>query len=186
MSLYAQLDSLERCGIRLNANVAISELLAIHPERAYETAPYRRLVETMGGESNHLTDAPLSNNVWRVRVGCISGPGDYVRVAQRMARLAGGDLPMSNLTDEFDLRRGVGWLRFGLHGRDYEWAARIQERWVDPLIFSRFVTLLEEQESARRFTHLDLGGQDVLIGCCTPEQFAELRRVTGLPFEWLG
>jgi hypothetical protein len=186
MSLYAQLEALEPCGITLNADVGIPDLLAVHGERAYETSPFRRLLEVMGGGSQTQLDTPLSSNVWRVSVGCFAGPGDYVRVAQRMSLLAGGDLPMSNISDEFDLRRGIAWLRFRSAARDYEWPARIQERWVDPFIFTRFVGLLDQQDTERRFTHLDLGGQDVLIGCSTPEQFTRLRQVTGVPFEWLG
>jgi hypothetical protein len=186
MSLDAQLHALERCGIALNPGFALPDLLARCRERAYETAPFRRLLETLGGEANDPARSPLSNNIWRVQVGCIAGPGDYIRVARRMTVLAAADLPLTDISDEFDWLRGIAWLRFQLREQSFEWPARIQERWVDPRIFSRFATLLEEQETRKAFTHLALAGQDVLLGCATPEQFAELRRVTGLGFAWLG
>ena len=88
--------------------------------------------------------------------------------------------------DEFDWRQGVAWLGFTLQGREFRWPAKIEERWIDPTILSRFVALLDQQDTPLRFTGLDLGGQDCLIGCTTDEQFAALRHRTGLDFEWLG
>jgi hypothetical protein len=117
---------------------------------------------------------------------CIAGSGDYVKVAQRMAALAGTVLPLEGAHDAFNWRQGAAWLEFTLHGRAFRWPAKIEERWIDPNILSRFVALLDEQGSALRYTGLDLGGQDCLIGCATEEQFAMLRKRTGLEFEWLG
>jgi len=186
MSLYAQLDVLERCGIVPNPGVGIPELLAIFSERQYETAPFRRLLIALGGESNDLRKVPFSDNIWRLQVGCITGPGDYARIAHRMALLAGDALPITDVRDHFELGASIAWLHFRLAETEFDWPARIRERWIDPSIVSRFVALLEQQPAEKRFFQLDVGGQDVLIGCATPPQFAELRRRTGLRFEWLG
>jgi len=48
-----------------------------------------------------------------------------------------------------------------------------------------FAQLLAQQRTDKRFTYLDLGGQDCLIGCCTPSQLANLNKNTELNFEWL-
>ncbi len=184
MSLYKQLDVLEDCGIAPNDGVEVAQLLAHYTERQYETAPFRRLLGALGSESPE--QIPLSDNVWRLRVGCIAGPGDYTLVARRMSLLAGRVLPVSDIHEQFDMASGVVWLRFRHGAEEINWPARIREFWVDPGLFSRFAELLEAQDTDKRFTQLDLGGQDVLIGCSTPLQFAELRRRTGLPFEWLG
>jgi len=45
--------------------------------------------------------------------------------------------------------------------------------------------IILRDEPDKRFTYLDLGGQDCLIGCCTPRQLASLNKNTGLNFEWL-
>jgi len=66
------------------------------------------------------------------------------------------------------------------------WAAKIEERWIDPNILSRFAALLEAQPTGLRYICLDLGGPDFLLGCATGEQLGALRKVTGLAFEWLG
>lgn len=186
MTLYAQLEQLARCGIEPDSAVGVSDLLSRYPEREYETDPFRLLLSVLGEESNALPPIPLSRQVWHLRVGCISGPGDYTRIAERMSRLADGDLPIAGTSDEFDWPAAVAWLHFQLRGELFDWPARIREHWIDPALFSRFVALLEAQDTPRRFTYLDLGGQDALLGCATPQQFGELRRRTGLRFLWLG
>jgi len=186
MSIYAQLDTLERCGIVPNPGVGMAELLAHYNERQYERVPFRRLLSVLGEESNDTLRVPLCDKIWHGRVGCVTGPGDYIAVAKRVAALAGDALPITDVRDEFDLQRGTAWLRFKLAEREFIWPARIRERWIDPGILSRFVALLEQQDTEERYTYLDLGGQDVLIGCCNPSQFSALRKWTGLGFEWLG
>ena len=186
LTLYSQLDALAECGIEPGNGVGPAELLARHGEREYETSPFKLLLSVLGTESPEPPCLPLSNNLWHMRAECISGRGDYVKVAQRMAILAGSALPLEAVDDEFDWRQGIAWLTFTLHGRAFRWPAKIEERWIDPNILSRFVALLEEQNTTLRFTGLDLGGQDCLIGCATDEQFAALRKRTGLEFEWLG
>jgi hypothetical protein len=186
LTLYAQLDTLAECGIAPNEGVGPAELLVLHGEREYETSPFKLLLSVLGTESHEPPCLPLSDNLWHMRAECISGRGDYVKVAQRMARLAAGNLPIEAVHDEFDWRQGVAWLGFTMLGREFLWPAKIEERWIDPNILSRFVALLDEQDCDLRFTGLDLGGQDCLIGCATEEQFADLRRRTGLEFEWLG
>ena len=186
MSVHAQLDVLERCGIVPNPGVGIPELLAIFSERQYETDPFRRLLIALGGESDDLRRLPLCKGIWRLQVGCIAGPGDYERVAHRMALLVGDALPLNEVRDQFEVGASIAWLHFRLADAQFDWPARIRERWIDPSIISRFVALLEAQPTDKRFFQFDMSGQDVLIGCATPAQFAELRRRTGLRFEWLG
>lgn len=186
LTLYSQLDTLAECGIVPNDGVGPAELLARHGEREYETSPFKLLLSVLGSESAEPPRLPLSDNLWHMRAECTSGPGDYVKVAQRMATLAGATLPLEEVHDEFDWRQGVAWLGFTMRGDAFRWPAKIEERWIDPNILSRFVALLEEQDTALRFTGLDLGGQDCLIGCATDEQFVALRKRTGLEFEWLG
>ena len=186
MSIYAQLDQLARCGVGPRPETGVADLLTRYSERQYETDPFRLLLKVLGEESNDLPPVPLSEHVWHLRVGCIAGPGDYTAIAQRMSLLAQGDLAISDISDEVDWAAGVAWLRFRLRSEQFSWPARLRENWIDPVLFSRFVALLEAQDTSRRFTYLDLGGQDALLGCATPQQFAELRRRTGLKFQWLG
>jgi hypothetical protein len=186
MTLYAQLDALVDCGIAPRPGIGPAELLVFHPEREYETSPFKLLLATLGSESTDPPHLTMSDNIWLMRAECAARGGDYVKVAYRMAMLAADTLPIESVHDEFDLRRGVAWLSFTLRGEEFRWPAKIEERWIDPMILSRFAALLEAQDAGLRYICLDLGGQDCLIGCATGEQFASLRKCTGLPFEWLG
>ncbi|HVP54847.1 MAG TPA: hypothetical protein VMU45_07620 [Candidatus Eisenbacteria bacterium] len=186
MTLYAQLDALAECGIAPREGVGPAELLARHSDREYETSPFKLVLAELGSDSSGPPYLPLSDNVWHMRAECAARGGDYVRIAHRMAKLAGNLLPIDSVHDEFDLRRGVAWLTFNLRSREFRWPAKIEERWIDPMILSRFAGLLETQDTEHRYICLDLGGQDCLLGCATEEQFAALRKRTGLAFEWLG
>lgn len=186
MTLYAQLDALAECGIAPCEGVGPAELLVRRSEREYETSPFKLLLSELGADSSDPPHLPMSDSVWHMRAECAARGGDYVKVAHRMATLAADALPIESVHDEFDLRRGVAWLSFTLRGEEFRWPAKIEERWIDPMILSRFAALLEAQETDRRYICLDLGGQDCLLGCATDEQFSTLRKRTGLAFEWLG
>jgi hypothetical protein len=186
VSLYSQLDTLAECGIAPRDGIGPPELLARQSERDYETSPFKLLLAELGADSNEPPHLPMSDNVWHMRAECAARGGDYVKIAQRMATLAGDALPIESVHDEFDLRRGIAWLSFTLREKEFRWPAKIEERWIDPMILSRFAALLEAQETGLRYICLDLGGQDCLLGCATDQRLAALRKLTGLDFEWLG
>ena len=186
MSLYDQLDALAGCGISLRQGAEPTELLARHSEREYETTPFKLVLTEMGRETEEPPHTTLSAAVWLMRADCVAHKGDYETVAKRMAALAGDALPLEAVRDQFEVQNGVAWLSFTLRGEEFRWPAKIEERWIDPNILSRFAALLEAQDAGRRYTCLDLGGQECLVGCSTQPEFAELRRITGLAFEWLG
>jgi hypothetical protein len=186
MSLYDQLDALAVCGIAPREGIGPAELLRVHAERDYETSSFKLLLTALGTEGEEPPHLPMSDNVWHMHAECATRGGDYVKVAERMATLARDVLPLAELRDEFDFRRGVAWLTFKLRDQDFHWPAKIEERWIDPNILSRFAALLEAQDTDLRYLCLDLGGQDCLLGCATGEQFSALRKLTGLAFEWLG
>ncbi len=99
--------------------------------------------------------------------------------------MAGDDLPLSDLEDSVDVEGKEAWLAFKLDGAAHRWSCEVDNDWVDPKVMSRFAALLERGKSGRRFTHLDLGGQDCIIGCFTEDQRERLCRVTGLAWKWL-
>ncbi len=186
MTLYAQLDALAECGIAPREGIGAPELFSRHSERQYETSPFKLVLSELGADSDEPPHLPISNNVWHMRAECVARGGDYVRIAHRMAMLAGDALPIASVRDEFDLRRGVAWLSFTLRDEEFRWPAKIEERWIDPMILSRFAALLEAENFEQRYICLDLGGQDCLLGCATKSQLSDLRKLTGLAFEWLG
>src|SRR3974390_2336913 len=125
MSLYDQLDALAECGIAPRQGVGPAELLTRHRERAYETSPFKLLLAELGAESDEPPHQPMSDNVWHMSAECAARGGDYVRIAHRMAKLAGDVLPIESVHDEFDLPRGVAWLSFTFPGGPHRWPPNI-------------------------------------------------------------
>jgi hypothetical protein len=184
-SLEEQLKTLTSCGLNLREDVTIEHLLEIFDSREYEKAPYRLLLTVMGGELDVEPQGFASSDIWHFDTECIEDHGDYTLIAHRMSELAKNDLPLARIKDHVDLEEEVAWLSFTLNGRTIKWDAAVDNDWVDPMILSRFAELLAQQRTDRRFTYLDLGGQDCLIGCCAPKQLIDLNKLTGLDFVWL-
>jgi hypothetical protein len=185
ITLEKQLDGLAACGIRLLPEITSDNLLATFDRTNYEKQPFLLLLTVMGGELDVEPFTYASDDVWHFDTECIEDHNAYVRMAQRLVDLAGTDLPLEDIVDYVDIEEGKAWLSFKLDGQEYKWTAVVEDDWVDPTIMSRFAELLGKRQCGKRFTYHNLGGQDCLIGCSTPEELESLRILTGLSFVWL-
>jgi len=102
-----------------------------------------------------------------------------------MRVLAQGELPIRNIREHVDIENGDACVAFELEDKTVEWHARVKDDWIDPEILSHFCALLASQKARRRYTFLDLKGQDCIIGCATEDQLRGLRKLTGMNFTWL-
>jgi len=102
-----------------------------------------------------------------------------------MSTLAKGVLPLSDVTDHVDVGVGEAWLEFTLDGQRHRLDFEFDDDWVDEAVFTKLVELLAACGAPRRFSFVDLHGQDRLIGCPTPEEFERLRERTGIDVQWL-
>jgi hypothetical protein len=127
----------------------------------------------------------MSTNVWHFDTECIEDHGDYSKIAHRFVELAAGNLPLTDVRDFVDVEARDAWIEFTLDGKEYRWECAVEDDWVDATVLSKFASLLNEQKSDRRFTYLDLGGQDCIIGCFTDAELQRLKKVTALNWEWL-
>lgn len=185
IALEKQLDKLATCGIRLLPEITIENLLAEYDRQKYEEEPFVLLLTVMGDELDREPFTYTSNDIWHFDTECIEDHNAYVRVAMRLAELAGSDFPLEDIKDYVDIEEEQAWLSFRLEGQEYKWTAVVEDDWVDTDIIDRFAKLLMKRKCGKRFTYYDLGGQDCLIGCSTREQFKRLKSVTGLNFLWL-
>ena len=185
LSLDQQLENLATCGIRLRPEFTVDTLLESFDRGKYEERPYVGAVIRLGGETEHEPFRPLSDNLWHLDTESIHGEGSYKYVAERMRDLAQGELPIENIRDHFDAENGDAWVAFDLRGETLEWHARVKEDWIDPGILTNFCALLRQQNGSRRYTYLDLKGQNCIIGCATEEELRKLRKMTGMNFTWL-
>lgn len=189
VSFEKQLSTLANCGIKLAPGVAAESLLESFDREAFEAEPYRLLLVCMGGEAESESQAGEtgypSDNIWHFDTECIEDHGAYAAIARRMKDLAQGELPLEEINDYVDVEAGEARVAFRLAGQSYRWDAEVKDDWVDPMILSRFSDLLSRVGRSRRFTYIDLGGQDCLIGCATAQERERLSRETGLKVEWL-
>jgi hypothetical protein len=188
-SFEEQIRVLAECGIVLSPAVRPESLLVSFPREAYEKDPFRLLLCVMGGEAEDESQGEvgslLSDRIWHFDAECIEDRGDYAAIARRLAVLSKGDLPIENVRDHVDVEGGEAWVSFTLDGRPYQWEAEVKDDWVDPDVLSKFAELLKSLNTGRRFTYVDLHGQDCLIGCSTDEQRRALAAATGLEVVWL-
>ena len=179
-SLEQQLRDLAGCGVKLLPGATPEALLEEWSQEQFDKDPYRLAAVALGSE-----DHERSTNLWHFDTERIEDHGDYARIAERMRDMASDDLPLSDVEDFVDVEAKEAWLKFALDGRIQRWTCEVDSDWVDPKVMSRFAALLEERETERRFTYLDLGGQDCIIGCFIEAERKRLCRVTGLAWEWL-
>ena len=184
-TIEEQLEVLSRSGISPNENFSVHQLISVSGRELFEESPFIYLLCALGDESEFEPHLPFSNNVWHLDTECIEAHGDYIRIARRMALLAGDALKLQSLEDRVDIEQGRASLSFILEGQRIVWSPEVKDDWIDARILSNFVELLDRQKTSKRFTYIDTGGQDCLIGCAIPEQFNLLRKATGLKVEWL-
>ncbi len=185
VAIQQQLETLGRCGIRPKDGIGINELLESFDREQYESDPYELLLVRLGGELEREPYPPISDDIWHLDTECIEDHGDYARVARRIQALAKGELPLMDIRDYVDVEAGEAWLAFTIGGREIKWGAKVNHDWLDTDMLDNFRQLLAERGSKRRLTYYDLRGQDCLIGCSTPAEFSDLKKLTGLKFEWL-
>jgi hypothetical protein len=184
-SLEEQLRILAEGGIRPRPGVSVDQLTTNWGPEEFEKEPFLLALVALGSVTEAPPYEPFSDNVWHLDTECIEDEGSYVFIAERMRDLAQGDLPVTGITDHLDFEEGVTWLEFELDGRKIHWDIEVEDDWIDPTVLSRFAALLAARKTGRRYTYLDLKGQDCLIGCATSAQFEALKRSARLEFEWL-
>ena len=91
---------------------------------------------------------------------------------------------LADISDQLDWTAGLVWLRFRLRGEAFDWPARLRALGSTRICSVDSWSCLEGQETPLRYTYLDLGGQDALIGCASP-QHSQLAGSHGLNFNGL-
>jgi hypothetical protein len=181
----ARLTALAEGGVRLAPGRTPADI-AIDPGRELvDPDAYCSILVRMGGLAPGRGAGYISDDIWHFDTECIEGDGAYVAIASRLSTLAKGNLPLTTIKDYVDIEEGRAWLAFELDGTPYRWEPTVEGDWVDPSILTRLADLLIQRSTGYRFTYINLGGQDCLIGCATEEQLGALRSKTGLTVSWL-
>jgi hypothetical protein len=177
MTFEEKLHALAECGLRLRDQIGVPDLAEIWGPEALDEPSYDLALVCLGMEQEEPPWTPHCDNLWHFDTECINGDGSYVRIAERMAEMAQGSLPLSDFQDHVDIDKGEAWLRFKCQGKPVYIDCEVQDDWVDPNVFGRFVELLAQCDTNKLFIYYDLRGQDCIIGCVTRAQYAKLQSV---------
>jgi len=185
LTLEEQLVVLSSCGITLRKGVTIDDLLYESSEREGYEQSVLLLIVHLGGEQDYGQNLRFSDQLWHFDTECIYDHGSYAQIAERMRDLAYPHLPLTDISDYVNVEEGRAELSFKINEKAFTWKMDVDDDWVDPSIWRLFVNLLAEQTKLVRYTYLDLGGQDFMIGIATEEQRTKLNEATGLNFVYL-
>jgi hypothetical protein len=175
-TIEQKLEALAECGLKLKEPFGVADLVESWGREALDEPGFDLALVCLGMEHEGEPFTPHCDVLWHFDAECIDGDGSYVRIAERMALMAQGSLPLAEVEDHVDLEEGEAWLRFKCGGEDVRIACRVQDDWVDPGIFVHFVNLLAKHDPDKLFIFHELGGsQSCIIGCVTKEEFRELR-----------
>ncbi len=140
----------------------------------------------MGDEQYDLVEHKplpwLSDDVWHFDYEAIEGNGSYISIVNACARLARGNLSVSQLNDQIDHESKVANVSFVINRKSFVHNLRYDYDWADPLIFAVLNSELKVNGSDKRFFQHDLFGQDCLLICKTSSEVEKINRATGLHF----
>ena len=179
-----KLETLARCGIRLEPEFAPSELLTMWPRESFERPGYGLVLDALGSTEERPPWRHHCANLWSMDAEAIANHVDYARIALRIKEMTKDSLPIENIRDFVDIRRKVAWLGFQLNGSEFHLDFRVQDDWVDPKIFGELSSLLESCEPNKLLIYLGSGGQTVRFASVTHDN-CEALEMAKVPLEKL-
>lgn len=180
--IESQLRMLIACGVRFsqgyNDRNALDAILHEATRSELESQPYLRMLAALGTE-----EEPIAENVWHLSPRYITGPGAYVKVAERLRAMTDWALNVEDVAEtenEGEPRK----LTFRLAGTAHELIPAVSEDRVDFAIVRRLSELLEAQHPSKRLFFVDVDDWPVLA-CFTAEGRSRLSREAGVDLEWV-
>jgi hypothetical protein len=181
-TLEEKLEALAKCGLHLDPQFTVDDLLESWPREQFEKPGFGMARIGLGMTEERPPWRNHCFNVWHFDRECIEDHGDYERIAMRMMEMAQGSLPIERIEDFVDVCEKVAWLKLQFQGREIHIDCRVEDDWVDPRLFGRFVELLHQSDPTKLFLYFDLEEQACILACTTQLQFEELKRA-GVKFE---
>lgn len=176
-TIEEKLSALADCGFVLKEQFGVVELAESWGREALDEPGFDLTLVCLGMTEEKPPWTPHCDNLWHFDTECIDGDGSYVRIAKRMAEMAQGSLPLSDIEDHVDIEESQAWLRFRCGDSPFHIDCAVQDDWVDTDIFQTFVDLLARHDPSKLFLYHDLGGQDCIIGCATHRLFELLKEL---------
>jgi hypothetical protein len=180
------LASLRDLGFSVNSETALSSVVEeVSGAKGSRISLFEIALAAMGDEQYHLESDEmlpwLSDDVWHFDYEAIEDKGSYVSIVKNCARLARGDLQVSELRDHIDTEGEFARVSFRLDGKKFVYNLRLNNDWADPLLFSLLNSNLKGRGCDKRFFQHDLG-QDCLIVCKSQTEVDKINGAAGLRF----
>ncbi|MFC4777281.1 hypothetical protein ACFO9Q_10855 [Paenibacillus sp. GCM10023252] len=175
-----QLIKLSELGISLNPGIQPDALFEEHSQKEFEEDPYQLLLISLGGEI--FKDDKFfitSDSIWHLDTECIEDHGDYIAIIERLKKLT--KLDVKAIKDFIDIENEIAWVSFEFNNNKIKWNLRVDDDWIDPIIFNNFSDLLEDKTSKRIV--ISTLGQDCLITYLTELQLKEINRLVKYQFK---
>lgn len=176
MTLDEKLVALSGCGLRLAAPFTKEDLLESWGRKAFEEPGFDMALVGLGMTEEREPWRSHCVNLWHFDTEAIEDEGAYKRLAERMMEMTQGSLKLENIKDHVDIDNSQAWLSFTFRGKPIKIDCKVEDDWVDPAIFGKFVELLNQSDPNKLYIYHDLGeAQDCIIGCVTRSEFECLR-----------
>jgi hypothetical protein len=126
-TLEQKIEVLAGCGFRLAQPFTVEDLLQSWDRAALEKLGYDSVLVAMGMTEEQEPWRNHCVNLWTFDTECIEDHGAYKKIAERMAELAGGSLPIENIRDYVDVENNEAWLAFSFHGKDIKIECEVKD-----------------------------------------------------------
>jgi len=165
MTLEQKLELLADGGLKLAEPFTTNDLLVSWVRKEYEKPGFNMVLVGLGMTEEQEPWRNHCVNLWHFDTECIEDHGNYKKIAERMAELTQDSLHLENIRDYVDVENEVAWFSFSFKGQEIKVECKVEDDWVDTIIFAKFVELLNTADPSKVYIYYDLGGQDCIIGC---------------------
>jgi hypothetical protein len=186
LTFQEQLQLLQSFGFTFNEGISFSDIAwAEDLNLKYEEKSFFRLYLALGGTNHDTSYTHITNKCWVFDFEAICNKGDYARILKQLSRLSQGELGFEDLNDSIDIEKEIADVSFTCKGSKYKWYLEVNDDWADDALFYKVQALATQLKTKGKFTCLDTGGQDCVIGYHTKEELQKIRKATGLDIAWI-
>jgi hypothetical protein len=151
-SLHMRIENLAKIGLSMAPSRTITDLLEHLDRESYARDPYGAILTAYAGG--------ICERGWEFDFEALSGAGDYAEAFRPFVRMIGQPDLVTDLSDDFDIRKKSCVVTYKIKGEQRQRTARINNDWVDEKILSAFLNDLEESAgSDARFCLAETGGE---------------------------
>jgi len=175
LTLEQKLEILARSGFTFDMTSTIKSMLSEFTREDYERPGFDLVLIALGEREDLEQRSMKCENLWHFDTECIEDHGDYTRIVKCMTALTRGTLSLVDIQDYVDLEEKKAWVTFSHQGKEIRVECEVQDDFVDPAFFNIFVELLDKVDPSKSYVIFDLGGQDLVIGCVSKEEFKTLK-----------